>query len=137
MIGEPERPAGLSAKAWAVWDKVVPIIAPGVLAKDNGQTLARYCSDLVRWWKLAAWLEGNDEICRAVDQNGNVKFTRHPNVITYEKLGASLLRMEQEFGLTPSSRTRIGTSGNGDEAKKPEGKTRFFPGGPAMRIAHA
>jgi len=107
--GAPARPKGLSPAARKVWDATVKIIAPGVLTKDCGQSLARYCHGLVRWWKLAEWLDTNDEIFESVDKLGNQRFSRHPNLISYEGLGRDLNRLEQEMGLTPASRTRVQT----------------------------
>src|SRR4051812_867372 len=90
--GEPDRPIGLSDAATAVWRAVVPLLGKGVLTRDNGQTLARYCTDLVRWWKLATWMETNEEVVEVYDGAQLVKTFRHGNVITYEKLTTSLLR---------------------------------------------
>jgi P27 family predicted phage terminase small subunit len=131
--GVPECPVRLSKAAKAIWSEVVQIIAPGVLTKDAGQTLARYCHGLVRWWKIADWMEQNEDTYAIVDQLGNTRVVRHPNVITYEKLGRDLLRMEQEFGLTPSARTRVSAKVIKEDG--PKNKGRFFPSGPAMRIA--
>jgi P27 family predicted phage terminase small subunit len=109
---------------------MVGAVAPGVLTRDNGQTLARYCHGLARWWKLAAWLDANDDTYAVVDQIGNTRHLRHPNVITYEKLGRDLTRLEQEFGLTPSSRTRVAAVLDKTKAKpKPTGA-------PTLRIAN-
>lgn len=131
-MGEPDRPAGLSNAAAAVWAAVVPLLGEGVLSRDNGQSLSRYCHDLVRWWKLAAWMETNDEVIEVRDANDRiVKTFRHANVISYEKLSTTLLRMEQEFGLTPSSRTRVHAIVSKKPAAKPKGDAP-----PAMRIAN-
>src|SRR4051812_37981985 len=85
--GEPVRPPSLKGEAAKIWTRLMPLIPTGVLTKDTGQTLARYCHGLVRWWKLATWLDGNEDTYEVVDQAGNTRFVRHPNVITYEKLG--------------------------------------------------
>jgi P27 family predicted phage terminase small subunit len=126
LAGTPVPPQTLSDAAKAVWYGVAGAIAPGVLTKDNGETLARYCHGLVRWWKLAAWLDENADTYEVTDQGGNLRHVRHPNVITYEKLTRDLMRMEQEFGLTPASRTRIAAGVVG--GKTIQGKERFFAG---------
>lgn len=123
--GAPNAPAFLSEAARAVWDAAVQIIAPGVLTKDNGQTLARYCHGVVRWWKLAEWLDENEDTYEVVDKMNNTRHVRHPNVITYEKLGRDLTQMEREFGLTPAARTRVhAVTADGQD----NGKSRFFAG---------
>ena len=131
--GPPDCPQQLSEAAQGIWREMVQIVAPGVLTRDNGQTLARYCHSLCRWWKLAEWLDENPDTYTVDDKLGNTRHVRHPNVITYEKLGRDLTRIEQEFGLTPAARTRVQAKHqDGTEGKK-QGKGRFFPNGPAMR----
>jgi phage terminase small subunit len=51
-----------------------------------------------------------------------------PQSSTYNKLGSMLLRIEQEFGLTPSSRSRVQVTPSGKAKDK---KSRFF-GGPKL-----
>lgn len=132
VLGEPDRPVALTSEAAKVWDAVVPLVGAGVLSRDNGQSLARYCHGVVRWWKLAAWLDVNEDVYSTKDKGGNVRWVRHPHVITYEKLGRDLTRMEQEFGLTPSSRTRVHALTTAPPTAKPK------PAGPpVMRIASA
>jgi P27 family predicted phage terminase small subunit len=121
-------PAGLSPEAARAWRALVPLIGPGVLTRDNGQTLARYCHGLVRWWKMAEWLDAHDDTYAVTDQLGNTRHLRHPNVITYEKLGRDLMRIEQEMGLTPAARTRVHAIQQ--DAPKPERQSA-----PALRIA--
>jgi P27 family predicted phage terminase small subunit len=141
--GEPTPPAGLSKSAKVVWRNVVGLVGVGVLTRDNGQSLARYCVDLVLYWKLARWLEkdkhcGTYTLSKPVfDKAGGIvgveeRVIRHPNLMTMEKLKVSLLRLEQEFGLTPGSRTRIHAV-TADAKKKPAAAS----GGdvPVMRMA--
>jgi P27 family predicted phage terminase small subunit len=123
--GLPARPAGLSPAAAEVWDAMSLIVAPGVLTRDNGQALARYCHGLLRWWKLAVWLDTNEDTYTVKDQQGNIRHVRHPNVITYEKLGRDLMRMEQEFGLTPAARTRVQTVAPPAKPKDDRTRRRF------------
>lgn len=123
--GDPRIPPKLSVAAREVWARTIDTIAPGVLTVDNGPTLARYCHNTVRWWKLAEWLDRNEDTYTVTDQLGNTRHVRHPNVITYEKLTRDLLRCEQEFGITPASRTRIVAKKTDGKEK---GKERFFSG---------
>jgi P27 family predicted phage terminase small subunit len=120
-VGAPDRPTGLTGVAGDIWGAMVGVVALGVLTRDNGQTLARYCHGLARWWKLAEWLDDNEDTYETVDKMGNTRHVRHPNVITYEKLSRDLVRLEQEFGLTPSSRTRIHVAMNPEKKTKPAG----------------
>ncbi|NLA69222.1 MAG: P27 family phage terminase small subunit, partial [Gammaproteobacteria bacterium] len=47
-----------------------------------------------------------------------------PEVGIINRLGVQLLRLEQEFGLTPAARTRIQVTV--EPPKQTEGKARFF-----------
>lgn len=127
--GAPECPPGMSEAAQKVWQSVVSLIAAGVLTKDGVQTLARYCHGVVRWWKLAAWLEENEDTYEVKDACLNTRHVRHPNVVTYATLGKDLLRMEQEFGLTPAARTRVAAV----KTEKP--KPKPSEAGPVLKIA--
>jgi len=130
VTGMPPCPPRLSSAAAEVWASIACVVAPGVISRDNGQALTRYCHEIARWWKLAAWLDKNPDVYTVTDQFGNERHMRHPNVITYENLGRSLLRQEQEFGLTPSSRTRIHA-----EAVKPCGEKKKPALYPTLKIA--
>jgi P27 family predicted phage terminase small subunit len=128
--GAPIRPRALKGTAARIWDSMVVLVGAGVLTRDNGETLARYCHALARWWKVAKWLDENDEVCSTTDEKGNVRYSRHPNVITYENLLRDLTRLEQEFGLTPASRTRIHAEVGGKPKQQPEQS-----GPPVLKIA--
>jgi P27 family predicted phage terminase small subunit len=105
-----ERPEGLNKAAIAVWDQMAErLSATRVLTRDDAITLGRYCDALVRWRRAAAFLDQQKEDFYTIkDELGKVKSIKPwPAVAQYHKLGAMLLRIEQEFGLTPSSRSRI------------------------------
>jgi len=87
--------------------------------------LARYCSLFVRWKRCAAFIQQYGESYPMKDKLGNVvSFAPHPQVNILNKLSGDLLRLEHEFGLTPSARARIEV--DVPEPVEPEGKGRFF-----------
>lgn len=80
----------------------------GVLAETDGNAMARYCENFVRWRKAIKHIQQYGESYPLKDKNGTVKcFNPWPQVVSERNLAVSLLRLEQEFGLTPAARTRI------------------------------
>lgn len=107
--GAPPRPRWLSKEAKAAWKQLVPELdALGVLTKIDGNALARYCAMWVRWKRAADHLEKYGESYPLKDNEGKVKcFMPFPQAAVVNKLSIMLLRIEQEFGLTPASRSRL------------------------------
>jgi len=99
----------LNADALKVWNEVVvELSAMGILSKSDGRALGRYCDALVRWRKAAKFIDEHGDMYALKDANGQPKcFQQYPQVSLYHKLGLMLLRLEQEFGLTPSARARF------------------------------
>lgn len=82
-----------------------------VLSSDDLRAISRYCSEWVRWKRLAYDLYQNGET--QVGKDGIEK--PRAQVSIANNLSASLLKLEAQFGLTPSARTRIQI-----EPEKPE-----------------
>ena len=124
--GTPRCPKWLDDEAKIVWGQVIEHLQTmGVLAKSDGIALARYCRLFVRWKRCAAFIQQYGESYPMKDKLGNVvSFAPHPQVNILNKLSGDLLRLEHEFGLTPSARARIEV--DVPEPVEPEGKGRFF-----------
>ena len=118
--GVPEMPAGLSAGAVAEWDRLVAVLGdtPGLLTKVDGAALALLCRSLDRVAVLYEWMEAND----SVDRGTTGQPIQHPKVKEYQWECGHLKAMLAEFGLTPSSRSRVAVS----EPKRTTNKGRFF-----------
>ena len=68
-------------------------------------SLSRFWS---RWRKMEAFIEEKGEMYPLRAEDGSVKyFQQWPQVAIANKLAQQLTRLEQEFGLTPSARSRI------------------------------
>ena len=117
---EPKPDGGIPTKpAWLVdpvaalkWDEMCrELDKVGVLTVIDGDALARYC-DTWSWWKKTRdFLRENGDVYPLKDENGKAKcLMQFPQVAIAHKLAASLARLEQEFGLTPSSRSGITTN---------------------------
>lgn len=102
-----------------------------VLTKIDGNALARYCQLWSRWIRAEQFLQKYGDTYPLKDESGNVRcFMPWPQVAIANKLSQSLTRLEQEFGLTPSSRTRIQTDCAQSFENAVDAETRaFFAGG--------
>ena len=107
--GKPKCPAWLDADAKAAWQQLIPMLdAMGVLTKIDGNALIRYCRYWSRWRKAEDWIEKHGEMYPIKDEAGRVRcFQQWPQVAVSHKLCHELTRIEAEFGMTPSARTRI------------------------------
>jgi len=125
-IGSAPRHLGKAAKA--VWRQVTKeLAAMGVGRSPDRLTLERYCQQLVRARQCQAAIEQQGETYELLDDKGNVRCVQQrPEVAILNRLNASLLKLEQEFGLTPASRAKIKVEVQ--QPKQPEGKSRFFAG---------
>ncbi len=107
--GSPPCPRWLSKPAKQVWRQVTQQLDQmGVLAKPDGNALARYCMLWIRWRQSAEFIGKYGESYPLKDNTGAVKcFQQWPQVAVVNKLSVLLLRLEQEFGLTPAARAGI------------------------------
>lgn len=103
-------PAYLVGASLAKWHQVLPgLLATGVITNADIETLARYCTMHEQFlFCLAEIRAGRGQIelrDPRTDEIVNIKST--PAGLNAHKLAASMLRIEQEFGLTPSARSGI------------------------------
>lgn len=136
MNNRPNCPAWLDRDAKGVWRYTVPLLeGMGILTRADRNALARYCQAYARWKRAELFLQKNGDIYPLKDDNGRVRcFIAWPQVAIANKLGQTLTRLEQEFGLTPSARTRIEPVGHRPVADDEESRLLLqliAGGGPA------
>jgi P27 family predicted phage terminase small subunit len=79
-----------------------------VLTQIDGNALARYCQLWSRWKRAEAFIQKHGDTYPLKDEKGRIRcLQQFPQVSIANKLAQQLTRLEQEFGLTPSARTRI------------------------------
>ncbi len=134
--GAPPCPDTLDEAGKAVWAQVTEQLATmGTLAVSDGHAIERYCRLFVEWRGLQAFLDkaGHGYTLYLRDKNGafiiddnGQKIIRcriqHPEVGVRNKLDVDLLRLEQNFGLTPAGRAGITVLAPAAET----GKSQFF-----------
>jgi P27 family predicted phage terminase small subunit len=126
--GPPDCPDWLDEDGKAMWGSLVPMLeGMGVLTRVDGNALARYCRLWTRWRKAEAFIDKHGEIYPLKDESGKVKYMQQfPQVAIAAKLAQQLTKLEQEFGMTPSARSRIQIDARTEAAS---GKARFFDAG--------
>lgn len=124
QAGEPEMPSDLNGAEADVWREMVPILMQmQVLSIADGTALGSMCRVQVRLRKA---LDELNATLRHAEETGKLGFMMgggdkaaraNPLVTVVCALEDEQLRWLREFGLTPSSRTKISASkeaGNGD-----------------------
>ena len=107
--GAPKCPANLSPAAKRVWKRLVPQLdRMGVLTTIDRDALVAYCRIYARWEAAEEFLDKHGEVYPLRDENGNIRYMQQfPQVAIARNLLQLLKSYQQEFGLTPSARTRI------------------------------
>jgi P27 family predicted phage terminase small subunit len=115
-----EPPKYLTGESLKCWKVITPgLIATGVMTEADVPTLARYCTMHEQWLRYLAEVRAGNDILVILNDDGSVKYQQSsPAATMQQKLATSMLRIEQEFGLTPSARTGIVAQKN-DEAEDP------------------
>ncbi len=130
--GVPKAPFSLKGKAGKAWKFLAPILDEiGVLTVIDGHALARYCVLWARWREAEDFLEKHGTTFAEKNKDGEViGMKAFPQVKMSLDLAAAILRLEQSFGMSPSARSRIDASINGDEV----GLDDFLNSKPGLRI---
>lgn len=102
-------PEYLSGKSLEKWHAIVPQLKQmGVMTVTDVETIARYCTMWEQWLKYLEQCRRGLDVLVIRDESGKVKYMQSsPAATMQQKLATSMLRIEQEFGLTPSARTGI------------------------------
>ena len=106
-----EMPAYLGEVAQRRWSVMLPLLqAVRVMTRADIEALARYC-DTYEWWLATrAKLKADGDTYPILNDKGEVKYVaQRPEVSIAHKLAAQLHALEADFGLTPSSRTKLAT----------------------------
>lgn len=113
----PQAPAWLEGAALQKWAEVTPVLSRmRVLTEADVETIARYCALWEQWKKNYDFVRRNGDVLTIFEtdptdpakKRQRVKYMQvTPYASQMTKLAVLLLRIEQEFGLTPSSRSQV------------------------------
>jgi P27 family predicted phage terminase small subunit len=108
-LGSPDCPDWLDKYAQSAWDQIAPQLETlGVLTKIDGHALALLCQTWAKWQRAEEMIQKHGEVYPIKTDAGEVKYLQQsPYVAIARSSGEQLTRLFREFGLTPSSRTRI------------------------------
>jgi len=132
FIETPEIFAGDSGRS-ALWGAVCKELREiNVLHTCDRFALERYVELLARWRECQQYLQVEcggrtsyqvEKVGRNGEETGVFHWKMYPEVKLLRELSTDLLRIEQQFGLTPSGRTRILGEGVGGSlpGEKPAG----------------
>ena len=112
----PTMPGHLSPTAKTVWKRTVKIMKDmKVLTVADGDAIAVYSVSFARWVEAEQFLKKHGTTYPLRDKSGNVRFLQtFPQVAIANQLAKTVRNYQQEFGLTPSSRSSITTHGERD-----------------------
>lgn len=110
--GAPRCPSWLDSVAKAKWKNVAPELERiGVLTKIDGAALAAYCKNYSRWVAAEKVLTKLGTTYESETATGKIIRPR-PDLKIAEEAMRQMRAFATEFGLTPSSRSRLkGTAG--------------------------
>ena len=112
--GVPERPEWLDAEAQAEWDRVtVELQEMGLLSKTDRAALTAYCTAWSRWVEAEAQVKKYGTVVKSPEKGFPMK---SPYLSIADQALETMRKLMVEFGLTPSSRSRIRVPAGGDEA---------------------
>lgn len=115
-LGAPEKPDWLGEIAADAWDDLVPILeGMRILTKADRLALEMLASVYEEWRSANETIE-NEGSTQEVSTQYSSKTQAHPSVAQRSDAFRRLHSMIQEFGLTPSARSRI--KGPGEREKE-------------------
>jgi len=110
LQGLPEPPEWLDAEARAEWDRIVPELAEmGLLSRADRPALTAYCTAWSRWVEAEAMVKKLGTIVKSPEKGFPMK---SPYLSIADQSLETMRKLMVEFGLTPSSRSRIKVPGN-------------------------
>ena len=90
-----------------------------MLTETDGRALERYCRLWTRWLRAQEIIEREGETYEVKGRDGQVRHRLRPEARTVMSLHDSLLKIEQQFGMTPAARAGLsippGTSEGTDD----------------------
>jgi len=123
-------PAWLDAEGKKVWRTLVKQLhAMGVVGSVDVFAVGRYCQLFVRWLEREQDIRDTGSRMAVMNETGDViGYTLNPSVKIASDLADKLLRLEQHYGMTASSRASLSVAPEKKERAAQSGadKTRFF-----------
>jgi P27 family predicted phage terminase small subunit len=111
-LKRPHCPSFLSKEAKKEWRRIAPQLErSGVLSKIDGAALAAYCTAWARWVDAERILQKSGVLVKAPSGFP----MQSPLLAIANKAMHQMVKILTEFGMTPSSRSRIRIDDSGSE----------------------
>ena len=99
-----QPPEFVTGDALAIWNQIAPVLLSAhMITKADAYALGRYCKNLALYITASAAAEKN----KGLQQNRFGDAAPSAEAKLMLQLDGQLLRMEQQFGMTPSARAGI------------------------------
>ena len=123
----PPMPTELDGMAKDCWEQLVPILqAMKVLTVADGIALYLLAETYATWRRADTMLNKHGDVYPIKDDAGEVKYLQQsPYVAIARNSGKALKDLLCEFGLTPSARSRVQTTGD-NQSKKQDERMKYF-----------
>lgn len=103
----PDCPGWLNEEAKAAWARLAPKLAKmHVLTDSDGDALSAYCQVYARWKEAEQFLQVHGSVFE-FEIDGQPRSRTRPEAVQAKELLQLMRQFQGEFGLTPSSRSRI------------------------------
>lgn len=125
--GKPVCPQWLGDDAKREFRRVMKWLAEmGVTGRVDANALTRYSVLWVRWRSAEQMIAKTGEVFPLKDENGKLKYLQQsPYVAIARSLSEQLGRLEDSFGMNPSSRSRLNVTTSAVNPTE-NSKARFF-----------
>lgn len=140
VVKGSEPPRDMTAGGKAIWHELAPRLEElGLFTVLDGNAFRRYCELTARWGAAAKKLQETGQTHvpifheqtpeqRAAGERPKLKYLQElPESIEFRRLPGELLRLEQQFGMTPASRAAISVLPKSKDA--PNDIQKFLYGG--------
>lgn len=109
---KPACPKGKSPAWRACWQWLTTQLdAMSLLSTAEDRDIRRYCDAQTHYDQINVSIEKNGVMVALYNERGQlVQMTKNPMLLERARLSAELLRLGQQFGLTPSARAGLGAT---------------------------
>jgi P27 family predicted phage terminase small subunit len=101
-------PTGITKMARKKWRQMAPMLLErGLLTQGDRDMLHNYCLAFERWQQAEKVLSEEGTTFESVSEDGFVRISQRPEVNISKTYQQQMYRIAAEFGMSPSSRSRV------------------------------
>ena len=105
---EPQMPEHFDDQATAAWNTLREILTASKMWSATYQvTLVLYCETYSNYRRAVELVRISGQALRTQAEDGSIELKRNPYSVELHRYKDELIKLSSEFGLTPSSRSRI------------------------------